>query len=285
MKIKIAFFWILNIFLLENLTSQSGYEFFPDDSIKHSFKAQEKAPRFGILYYPSNSNLKLDLGLPIEILKIDLKDEANIIIGIEASMRILSTNFKGMRFQIDALDGTLGGFITYSQIHLNNQTQVRFRFNHISSHLLDGHWDHFTDYWISQTPLPYTQNYFELSYIKNNFLRYGLIRYMGSLSYCTLVRPPEIKRLIFNLSFEYYFNLISTELQGIKITPLVSYNFEVNGNSNYKVNKSLLLGVKFGELLGKGIILYANYYSGNSPFYQYYNKSFHEAGLGFLIDY
>ena len=271
--------------VFRDLFSQLPVKFFPDDSQIQFFKSQEKEPRFGILYYPSNENMKFDIGLPINILKFQINEHSYLTSGLQTSIRILSKNYSEKRFQIDGMDGTLGGFVTYTMNENKNQHIFRLRINHVSSHLVDGHWNSSTNNWISRHPLPYTQDYFEFAYLKNINQVHGLIRYMSSIGYSVFVRPSEIKRLIFNGSFEYYFKFFSTEILELKFTPLISYNLELNGNTNYKVNHSLFGGLKLGELLGKGIIFYVSYYSGNNFFYQYYNESFHNSGFGFLIDY
>jgi hypothetical protein len=46
-----------------------------------------------------------------------------------------------------------------------------------------------------------------------------------------------------------------------------------------------MLGIKFGEWKGKGIVLYSSYYIGHNIFGEYYNQRTRDLGFGFFIDF
>ena len=125
------------------------------------FKANYQEARVGILYYTSNSNLKVDLGNNIDLVRIYYPEsKSTLSFAVEFMGYALSTNYRGNRLQIDALDGFFGGNAAFSRKYDNGKFISRFRIIHNSAHFVDGHYDRYEGKWINDDePIPFTRDF------------------------------------------------------------------------------------------------------------------------------
>lgn len=92
------------------------FEFLPPGLNFAPLKANMQEAKIGVLYFPDNSNLKVDIGNNADLVKINFpRNEISIASGIEFMGYALSTNYKEFRLQIDALDGFFGGNVTFKK--------------------------------------------------------------------------------------------------------------------------------------------------------------------------
>ena len=263
------------------------FEFLPPGLHFQSIKANYQEPKIGVLYFPSNANLKLDVGNSIDLLAFRLPaDQLYFTFGIDFFAYALSTSFSGNRLQIDALDGLFGGNATISKEYSNNRLVIRFRILHNSAHLVDGHYNQNTDTWINnQKPIPYTKDFGELlgAYEMNS--DFILLRYYSGLSYATLVRPSTLKRWNFLAGIESILPYIVGRVFNNRANIFASYHFLINGENKYSGNSDFMFGIKFGSWYKKGITFYAEFYSGQKRFNEYFRERIQEFGTGFYIDF
>lgn len=283
MKILLSFFVLLPIIILSQEKKlellPSGLQFMP-------LKANHQEARVGILYYPKNGYLKVDIGNNIDLIKFRVDSDLEFNMGIEFMAYALSTNYQGRRLQIDALDGFFGGNVSMSYKLENSSVKSRLRIIHNSAHFVDGHYDFINNHWKNNiNPIPFTQDFGELTlshFVTHNSLR---LQYFGSVAYSTLVRPSLIKKYSFNAGFEISSGEILGEFLG-KETNLFYANYNrYAGMPDYKISTNNVFGIKFGEWEGKGIILYFSYYFGNDIMSEYYYKRENKFGIGFFVDF
>lgn len=284
--------FIVNLFLIlfvSNIIAQKDTaktQFFPDGLHLLPIKAYYKEPKVGMLFYPNSSNIKIDLGLPMDIFLIRFNQNEKMTIGFEAMIYLLSTNYKEQRFQIDSFDGLFGGNIILSFNNVGNKIYTKFRIIHNSAHLVDGHWDRATGNWIdNKDPIPWAQDFGELTFVQEFYTDFGLIKYYGASAYCNLVRPKENKRWFFNIGGEINFNSLLGEIFSQSTNLFIAYNFSLNGLPKYMGSNNVMMGIKFGDYFGKGIILYLSYFCGNDMISEYYFERVSKFGLGFMIEY
>lgn len=283
MKILLSFFVLLPIIILSQEKKlellPSGLQFMP-------LKANHQEARVGILYYPKNGYLKVDIGNNIDLIKFRVDSDLELNMGIEFMAYALSTNYQGRRLQIDALDGFFGGNVSMSYKLENSSVKSRLRIIHNSAHFVDGHYDFINNHWKNNiNPIPFTQDFGELTL--SHFVTYNSLRlqYFGSVAYSTLVRPSLIKKYSFNAGFEISSGEILGEFLG-KETNLFYANYNrYAGMPDYKISTNNVFGIKFGEWEGKGIILYFSYYFGNDIMSEYYYKRENKFGIGFFVDF
>lgn len=267
------------------------FEFLPNGLNFMPLKANHQEARIGVLYYTNNANLKVDIGNTIDLLGLNFQSRSRLTAAIEFMAYALSTSYKGNRLQIDAVDGFFGGNLSYSKLLENAETHpdkllARLRIIHNSAHFVDGHYDTSLDQWINnQGPIPYTEDFGELTVAHEiNSPQYSF-RYYGGFSYSTLVRPANIKRYNALLGFEFAFTGFPGNISGKKSNVFVSSFITTDGTDKYMVNQHSMAGVKLGNWDGKGILLYFSYYTGGDVFGAYFKRKISKFGIGFSIDF
>ncbi|MCB0747265.1 MAG: hypothetical protein KDC90_07355, partial [Ignavibacteriae bacterium] len=128
------------------------FEFLPSGIHILPLKANYDEARIGILYYPKNGNLKVDIGNNIDLFAFNFPlSKSKITLSIEFMAYALSTNYEQKRLQIDALDGFFGGNVVFSKNYNDGKLISRFRIIHNSAHLVDGHYDDQNDEWMNNS--------------------------------------------------------------------------------------------------------------------------------------
>lgn len=251
------------------------------------FKANIQEARFGVLYYPSNTNLKVDIGNNVDLIKFNFNEYNSILtLSVEFMGYALSTSYRGNRLQIDALDGFFGGNVAFSKNYDNGRLISRLRIIHNSAHLVDGHYDRYEGKWINDDePIPFTRDFGEFTLGYQFYPSFGSIRTYGTLSYSTLVRPEHLERWASYFGYEISFKDLIGKIHDEPTNLFMATQFNLVGTPRYKLNSNFMTGLKFGEWDGKGLVVYLSYYVGSNPFSEYYSQRVRQFGLGFFIDF
>ena len=250
-------------------------------------RANMQEARIGTLYYPDNSDLKLDIGNDVDIFGFSWsKEKIDLTLGVEFMAYALATSYSGMRLQIDALDGFFGGTASFSKAFDRNVLQIRGRIIHNSAHMVDGHYDFSKNEWIDDLrPIPISRNFGEITladkYDEGNYL----LRYYGSAAYTILTFPDVQKKYSFALGFELNSNKIIGIIFGKETNLFCAYQLSIHGISVYAGDNHIMTGIKFGGWDDKGIALYLSYFTGNDYFSEYYYKRIEKIGIGISIDF
>ncbi len=281
-KLFLLFFLLSQIIFSQEIT----YELFPEGQNFMPLKASHQEARLGILYYPENGYLKVDIGNSSDIFAISFRDNDKLTLAIDFMAYALSTNYAGKRLQIAVLDGFFGGHGAYRLSFDKRNLLIRFRIIHNSAHFVDGLWDTSNDDWIGEDrPIPFTQDFGELTVADELIFNFGFLKYYGSATYATLVRPAELEKWSCNFGLEINSDkIIGTVLQKPVNLFFATHNVFA-GKPNYKLSTNNLLGIKFGEWYGKGLVFYLSYYYGNHKFSEYYFKRVSQFGIGFNMDF
>jgi hypothetical protein len=230
--------------------------------------------------------MKLDIGSTFDIVEFSFSAErtTHIRMGIDFFTYALTTNSEGLRLQVDAVDGFFGGHITFQDKNPGRSLSVRLRLLHVSAHFLDGHYDNATGTWKDgRAPIPYTRDFGEcVGAYAWGVESLAFMLYSG-ISYATLIRPVEIKRVATVHGIEIH----SDGIGNVFSNPCNAYaadNLTFVGVPKYVGTNNLEFGVKFVQWEDRGVKLYASYYSGLEVFSQYYNVRRNQWGLGFAFD-
>lgn len=258
--------------------------FFPTGLQFTPLKGIVQEPRIGVFKFTDASDMRVDIGNAVDVVEWQGPAEFwSLRAGIDFFAYAYVRGSQGLRLQIDALDGFFGGHVTASRWFKDNGLlQIRLRLLHHSAHLADGHYENgVPSNMIS--PIPFTRDFGELTIahlITGSSLR---VRYYSGVSYATLVRPMEIRRLAGIAGAELSKSV--TSFQDRPVNLFVAYGMTLTGTPEYAATNQLQAGIKFGEWYEKGATLYLSYYNGRHMFGEYYNERMTTLGMGFTIDF
>ncbi|MCF8412120.1 MAG: hypothetical protein K9G44_01805 [Melioribacteraceae bacterium] len=249
-------------------------------------KASFQEARVGILYYPSDANLKVDIGNSLDILNYSNEFRSiTISTGIDFFAYAWSKTIAGNRLQISALDGFFGGHLTVIKKNKSDKIYGRFRFIHNSAHLVDGNWNSKDKKWRDDyEPIPYTKDFAELQIGTIRKMAEFELNFYSSFSYATLVRPASMNEFGFNAGSEIYYKY-SNSLFGKPSNVFIAYHFGLEGKPNLIPTHNILIGNKFGEIGNEGVVLYLSYLYGNTPFNEFFLNREERFGIGFFVEF
>lgn len=285
MKLKYS---ITVIFLLSSILSAqtNKFEFLPDSLHFLPLMANHQESKIGVLYFPENGNLKVDLGNNIDLFKFGIDSNSKLTLGIEFMAYAYSTNYKDRRLQIDALDGFFGGNAVYSYNFKSSRLLSRFRIIHNSAHFVDGHYDLELNEWKNGTePIPFTQDFGELVVSHELIKSWGRFKYYGAVSYATMVRPGSIEKWSGFAGFELNLKNLIGNVFNKETNLFIANHTRYAGLPEYDFSFNNMLGVKFGNWLSKGIVIYISYYNGNNVFNEYFEEKVSQFGIGFFVEF
>ncbi len=264
---------------------EAAFRFLPGRTSFSPLAANYLEPRVGLRKEISTSRLKLDIGSTFDLLEyaFSASRTRTIRLGIDFFTYALTTNAEGFRLQVDAVDGIFGGHLNYQDIKPHGTVSFRLRLLHLSAHFVDGHFNTVTGRWTDgRAPIPYTRDFGELVGAYSWNTEAVTVRLYSGISYATLVRPNQIKRLGSVHGFEIHTELGSA--LGNPFSMFLADNATLTGIPEYIATNNFEFGVKFGEWNDRGVKLFFSYYSGLEIFSQYYNVKKSQWGVGFAFD-
>lgn len=283
-KLLLSFIILLQI----NVFSQTDktVEFFPAGLNFLPLRANHQEAKVGVLYYPNSTNLKVDIGNAMDLLKIRFNKNEFITCGIEFMAYAHSMSYNQMRLQIGALDGFFGGDIVYNKTLDESKIKIRMRFMHNSAHLVDGYFDEHSNSWINgKTPIPFTKDFGELLFAYQfGYAALNFRPYLGG-QYAVMVRPNILKRTVLLTGIESHYDALNKIFSILPYSFYIAYHFQLAGTPVYQGTSQLQAGIKFGEWDKKGINLYLSYFRGNNIFNEFYNDRVERFGIGFTVDF
>ncbi len=283
---KIVF--ILFVFISYVNNAQIKYEFLPSGLHFKPLASNVYEPRLGVLYFPDDRSLKVDIGNSIDIIKFeDLLVNTKLTFGIDFMAYGLASSYQGKRLQIDALDGFFGGNGTLSyNVDTKKTYKFRFRIIHNSAHLVDGSYNSSTGTWKNNyLPVPYAKDFAELTSVRESKISGGNYRLYFGVSYSMLIRPDLLKRWAFNSGFELYLNDILGKVLNKDAIIYLAYHYSLIGIPKYMGNNTLSTGVKLGEVYNKGVNFYMSYHLGMNYFSEYFTYRINKFGIGFNVEF
>ena len=288
MKFTLRNFVFITIVTACTIQAQSGYSFnlFPDGLLFNPLQGNIKEPRFGLIYFPNNANLKIDIGYTSDLLEFVIDDRLTLRAGIDFFAYGLATSYEGNRLQIDMLDGFFGGNVSGKYLLKNSVLKSRLRIIHNSAHLVDGSFVLSQNKWKDDyKPIPYTRDFGELTVMHTSQMSLFRNSFYGSIAYTSLVRPSTIKKWTFNFGFESVIPKIVNDFYGRELALFLVYHNDLGGESAYTSSHTVKTGIKFGEWNKKGLLFYAFFYNGFNYFSEFYNQRIQKFGIGFNVDF
>jgi hypothetical protein len=281
---------LLGVFVVQTLADETGsplFIFLPGRSVFPPVPANHEEPHLGLVKDLTTSHMRLDVGGSMDLMNLRVGQDSttNLRIGADFFAFALSTSHRGLRLQIDALDGYFGGHVGYRRDMTRSALLLRLRILHLSSHLLDGHFDLDNKAWVDgRLPNPFSRDYGELT--AGHLWRWTASELFvyGGFSYATLVRPLEQKRL----NTLYGITAHTDNWTGQCFTRPVHFYFSDHfllwGLVTLSGTNMFEAGVKFGEWDGSGIRVFVSHHAGLEVYHQYSDVKSNEWGLGFALE-
>lgn len=251
-------------------------EWFPSGLNIQPFTANFLEPKAGFSYLLGKSQIRLDIGTSADIFK---RECSNTVLSFGADI-FTYTRLRGEKefhFPVETIDYLFGINSGYKIINKNDEFGFRFRFSHISAHLVDGSFDNSISDWRDhKKPRVYSREFFELFpyYKKNNF------RFYLGLTYLLHTSPEGFKKFIYQAGFDYF----APGIFDINLYPFVAYDFKAAGYIKLSGNNIIIAGFKFGNYESKGLSIYYAYYSGKSIHGEYFDLPESYSSIGLNVD-
>ncbi|MCZ6776585.1 MAG: hypothetical protein O7D34_09025 [Ignavibacteria bacterium] len=295
--IIVALSYCSKTFVMSEARTQTKYEevtspftFLPGSTLFPPLAADYLEPRVGLRKEIGSSRMKLDVGSMLDLLEYTIPGDNSkkLRLGIEFFTYALTTSVRGLRLQVDAVDGIFGGHVLYDAAGERSAFSVRLRILHLSAHFVDGHFDSASDQWNDgRNPVPFTKDFGELlgAYeFRLSGTNIWLLAYSG-FSYATLIRPTDIRRFAIVHGIQIR---TADEFSHIFDKPFILYaadHLTLVGIPEYIGTNNLEFGMKFGRWSESGIRIYLSYFKGLDIFSQYYDVRRNEWGVGFAFDF
>ena len=244
-------------------------------------KANSQESRVGIMKFLNAGELVLDVGNTSDLFLISLpRAGLNVAMGVDFFGKGFVTGSQGLRLQVDALDGFLGGHLSFSKSLSDSRLLGRLRILHQSAHLVDGNYNVSQGSWIdNRGPIPFTRDFGELTV--GHLLPYpsGGLRYYAGVAYAVLVRPDDLGRLS-------YLGGAEVTLESL-LGPFMDQpsQLSLTGTPVYAASNQIQLGIKLGEWSGRGTDFYLAFYEGRQLFGEFFDQRLTAVGAGCMVDF
>jgi hypothetical protein len=271
---------------LPGTTQEAPFTFLPPGLLFQPLSANHQEPRMGLRKQVGSSKMRLDIGNSVDLAEYAPAAGRAFRFGVDFFAYALTTNSQGLRLQVDALDGFIGGHLSFAAATEHSRLAARLRLMHLSAHFVDGHFDNSSGKWKGgRDPIPFTKDFGECTGSFSWETAGTAVMVYSGFSYTTLVRPTEIQRIATLHGLEIRTqNLLGPTLE--KPTNLyLADHFTLVGVPKYAGTNNLEFGIKFGEWSSTGIRLYGSYFSGLDMFSEYYNVRTNHWGIGFAFDF
>jgi hypothetical protein len=286
MKNKLQILLLIGITVLKG---QDAGEFFPGGLNIKPFAANYLEPKLGFLFNidqsvrSNNQNtLELEIGNTIDVYKFTISENEFISIGADLFTYSRLRSEKNFKFPVETIDYLFGINAGYKSRSEFFQYGARFRFSHISAHLVDGLYrngnfncEQCVD-WADKKPFVYSKEFIELM----PFISYMDFRLYAGYTYNYNIKPAFLGKNGFQFGFDYYYQISSDT----KIFPFAGYDLRITETTSYASNQTINAGLKFGKLQGKGISVYLIYYDGYSKHGEFWDQKINYSAIGFNLD-
>ncbi len=264
------------IILLFNSLLSAQHQWFPNELNVQPFTANFLEPKAGFLFNTSDDKIRLDIGTSQDILHIK-NNETIISFGADLFTFTRLRSESDFHFPVETIDYLFGLNASYKKRYCDNELGLRFRFSHISAHLVDGQFDKTTNQWRDgRLPQVYSREFIEFF----PFIRFNDLRFYAGLTYIFHSSPKEIKKGIFQFGGDFFVTKLRTDW----FTPFIAYDFKLSGKEKYVGNNFINFGMKFGEFNKKGFSIYYSYISGKSIHGEFFDLNESYSSIGFNLD-
>ncbi|MFA7228240.1 MAG: DUF1207 domain-containing protein [Melioribacteraceae bacterium] len=254
---------------------QTGIDFFPKELTIHPFTANQLEPKLGFVFRTNSNQLWLNIGNSMDLLRIGNESET-FSFGADLFTWTLLTREENFHFPVDAVDYMFGINFGYLRAAPHYSYGGRIRISHISAHFVDGHFDGQLHQWKDgRNPRVYSREFVETL----GFYTFADLRIYAGGTYLFHVDPAGAGKGILQTGFEYFLKNAVVK----NLSPYIAADGTLNAEEG-KRNFTLHLGVKLGEIKGRGLRLFYQYYNGYDISGEYYDAKREYSAIGINLD-
>jgi hypothetical protein len=238
-------------------------------------------PRVGLLSQLGKNRLRLDIGNSIDLLQYTIiKDSSSFSMGTDFFTYTLLRGERDFHFPVDASDYFFGVNFNCKSSTAFGLMSSRLRISHISAHFVDGHYDNTKGEWKdSRYPNVYSREFIDVVIACEPApLDDALRGYIGA-TYLFHVDPSTVAPFMAYAGLELHSKMYKST------SFYAGYQTTVMKISEVALRQNIQLGAKFGEWNGRGLNLFASYFSGFSIHGEYFDIKENYLALGFLIEF
>jgi hypothetical protein len=260
-------------------TTKINISFYSAENIFTPPNASFTESRIGLIKDFQSSNIRLDIGASPDIFEFGFHNKNifdKIAVGADFhAFGLLFNESDKIILQVDAIDAFFGGHISFKDIFNQKKLSARFRIMHLSSHLVDGHYDIQNNRWKNgKYPNPFGREFLEF-HVQYSFNTATL--HFGA-NYIFRQRPNVLTKTNIEFAADYQ----TRDLFNNFMNFYAGYDFKLNGIQDiYFGNNTIEAGVRFGTK--RGMKVFALFYSGKNYYGEYYSESLNYIGAGFNI--
>jgi hypothetical protein len=229
--------------------------------------------RTGLLQDIASSRLRLDIAYSPDFLSLKSKEDSYSLGADFHAFGLLFNESEKIILQVDAIDAIFGGHISWKKDFGNYKLSYRFRVLHLSSHLVDGHYDSQKSEWRNNKfPIAFGREYIDLSAC----LDYQNFKFNAGSDFIFRQRPNVLTKINPEFSAEYHIH----DLTGNESFFFISSTIKLSGvNSTRYLNKTIEFGYSLNN--ERPLDLYLLFYSGLNYYGEYHSETLRYCGIGF----
>ncbi len=255
-----------------SLYAQEKSIIFPDKLLVSPFYASMIEPKIGFSFSHGKNNIRLDIGASRDLINVN----ESFSFGADFFTFTKLRGEENFHFPVEAVDYLFGLNTCLVSKSTDHTVGARFRFSHISAHMVDGNYTGATGGWRdAKNPHVYSREYFEVI----PFYQSSSYRVYAGANYLMHVVPHDVKRWSLQGGLEYFIPF------GKSFTPFVAYDLKTVPLDKTTVDNTFMAGIKLGNQYGSGFRIQYIYYSGKSMHGEYYNVAEKSSSIGFTIDF
>ncbi len=265
----------------EGIQEDSRIALVPHGLLFRPLLANTYEARVGLLSQLGKNQLRLDIGNSIDLLQYSVvKDSTSFSMGTDFFTYTLLRGERNFHFPVDASDYFFGINFNYKSATALGLMSSRLRVSHISAHFVDGHYDNTKGEWKdSRYPIVYSREFIDVVVACDPApLNDALRGYIGA-TYLFHVDPITVA------PFSGYAGLEWHSKAYTNTNFYAGYQTTMMKISEVAFRHNVQLGVKFGEWDGRGLNLFASYFSGFSIHGEYFDAKENYFALGFLVEF
>jgi hypothetical protein len=274
--------FIFIAFYAIGINAQSKATYFPSDLLVSPFKANFLEPKLGFQFSTGKNSIRLDIGNSRDIVHYAVDDKTSISFGADLFTYTKLRGEANFKFPVEAVDYLFGINSGYLTKDANSEYGYRFRYSHISAHLVDGQ--------IKKNPADpmdiswrddrgsfvYSREFLELT----PFYSYKNLRGYAGFTYLLHVLPSNVKKGIANAGVEF----IDKEHAFGMFIPFAAYDIRTVSLEKTSCNNTIAVGVIIGNPYKNAVRIQYIYYSGKSIHGEYYDESEHYSAIGINLE-